>query len=56
MSAIERSVQNLSVNLPSLSFQVAMLPSVMVGDSAGILKFCAANETWPECSATRRGQ
>ena len=28
--------------LPSLTFQLAMLPSVMVGDMAGIVKFWAA--------------
>ena len=28
-------------------FQVAMLPSVIVGESAGMLKFCAASEAWP---------
>lgn len=33
--------------VPSLIFQVAMLPSVIVGESAGMLKFCAASEAWP---------
>jgi hypothetical protein len=44
MSA-ECSVQCRLV-VPSLIFQVAMLPSVIVGDSAGMLKFCAASEAW----------
>ncbi|KAI6890125.1 hypothetical protein KC325_g166 [Hortaea werneckii] len=39
---------------PSFSFQFAMLPSVMVGDNAGMLKFCAASsraETSPLLAA-----
>ena len=31
-----------TVCLPSLTFQLAMFPSVIVGDIAGIVKFCAA--------------
>jgi hypothetical protein len=34
--------------VPSLSFQVAILPSVIVGESAGMVKFCATSEAWPE--------
>ena len=31
-------------SIPSLTFQVAMFPSVIVGDMAGIVKFCAASD------------
>lgn len=30
--------------LPSLTFQLAMFPSVIVGDMAGIVRFCAASD------------
>ncbi len=30
--------------IPSLTFQLAMFPSVIVGDMAGMVKLCAANE------------
>jgi len=30
--------------LPSLTFQLAMFPSVIVGDMAGIVRFCAARD------------
>jgi hypothetical protein len=36
---------------PSLTFQVAMLPSVIVGESAGMVKFCAASEAGPAWNA-----
>jgi hypothetical protein len=37
--------------VPSLTFQVAILPSVIVGESAGMLKFCAASEAGPAWKA-----
>jgi len=45
-----------NVTLPSLIFHVAMLPSVMVGESAGMVKCCAASEAWPAWSAGRGRQ
>ena len=34
----------LAFPLPSFTFQLAMFPSVIVGDIAGIVKFCAARD------------
>ena len=34
--------------VPSLIFQVAIFPSVIVGESAGMLKLCAASKVRPE--------
>lgn len=42
--------------IPSLTFQVAILPSVMVGDKAGMEKFCAASETGPFENASQTNQ
>ena len=35
--------------VPSLTFQLEILPSVIVGDIAGIVKFCAAHSRLPWC-------
>lgn len=40
--------------VPSLILQVAILPSVIVGESAGMLKFWAASEACPECNAVTK--
>ena len=41
--------------LPSLTFQLAMFPSVIVGDIAGIVKFWAARILAQDWKPIRRG-
>lgn len=40
--SISRSTSPVEKESPSLTFQLAMFPSVMVGDMAGMVKLCAS--------------